>query len=258
MKHTKDYRVHLPHHNAAITAEDKEFRASVIEKSAAPAYLSINLKAISTHVFIRLAKKLSFEPGKQLLELGGGYGYLSSYIKRTWPSTQITYTDPSEEAVKKSQQLERYYGVHLDQKWVCAAERTPFRDRTYDTVLMFSSFHHVQDPGQALTEIARVLRTDGSAYFLYEPSAPRYLHRLYNRHVHREGVVENYYSLRQYRQMFKRAGFTTEITLVRDPSLRWKKSSAMYYALLSLLPELVCHLLPCSISIVARHSNKNS
>ncbi len=250
-KTNSSYKVYLPNRAKEILQEENEYKYSEIESSKSPAYLSINIKAMSINIFKDILSRYNLKLSSKLLELGGGYGYLSSYIKTIKPKTNITYSDPSEDAVKKSDQFEDFYGVKIDNKIVCAAEYLPFNNNEFSTIIMFSSFHHVQDPQRACNEISRVLSSKGKLLLIYEPSTPRVFAQRYKKHVERSGVEEKFYSIKQYRGFLKNAGLDSQIHFYTSPNFRWKKSSTIYYSLLSLLPKFVCRFVPCSVVIVA-------
>lgn len=247
-----DIRVHLERPNEDQLAEDAYFRASVDEKADAELYRSLLYigKAHSLLTFDEMVERYGLRFEGSVLELGGGYGYLSAYLKKRFPAARVVFSDVSREAVEKSRQYEAFFGSRLDEKWVTGAEDTPFDEATFDVVFFFASFHHTQDPEAAVRECARILKPGGKLYLLFEPSCPRYLQPLYDFHVRRDEVKERYYSLGQYRGMLRAAGFAVEQHNYTSYLYRRSKRAILYYVGMSLLPAFAQRLLPCSQVIV--------
>jgi SAM-dependent methyltransferase len=250
----QEIAVHLARPNEEQVAEDEFFRASEDEKASAELYRSLLYvgKAQSLLTFDEMAERFGLAFEGSLLELGGGYGYLSSYLKKRHPALRVVFSDVSREAVEKSRQYEEFFGVRLDEKWVTAAEETPFADASFENVLFFASFHHTQDPQAALRECARILKPGGQLCLLYEPSCPGYLKPLYDFHVRRDEVKENYYSVGEYRRMFERAGLSFRHHNYTSFLHRRSRNSVLYYVALSLLPRFLHNAFPCSQVMIGR------
>jgi SAM-dependent methyltransferase len=246
-------RVHLVHPNDDQIAEDAYFRASEDERADAELFRSLIHvgKAHSLLTFDIMVEQFDLAFEGSILELGGGYGFLSAYIKKRFPNVRVTYSDVSHEAVAKSFQYEEFFGCTLDEKWVTGAEETPFEVAAFDVVFFFASFHHTQDPQKALREAARILKPGGKLYLLFEPACPGYLQRLYDFHVRRREVKERYYSVGEYRKMLARAGFAARTFNYTNYLHRRSKRSILYYVLVSLLPRFAQRALPCSQVVVA-------
>lgn len=245
-------RVHLDRPNEEQQAEDDYFRSSEDERASADLYRSLLYvgKAHSLLTFDDMVKRFGLSFRGSVLELGGGYGYLSSYVKKRFPECRVVFSDVSREAVEKSGQYEDFFGVSLDEKWVTGAEATPFPDATFDRVMFFASFHHTQDPQAAVRECARILRPGGELYLLFEPSCPGYLKPLYDFHVRRDEVKENYYSVGEYRRFFRSAGLGFRQHNYRGFLYRRSERAMLYYAALSMLPGFAVNAFPCSQVIV--------
>jgi SAM-dependent methyltransferase len=246
-------RVHLDRPNEDQAAEDAYFRASENERSQAELYRSLLYvgKAQSILTFDDIVERFGLSFAGRVLELGGGYGFLSAYLKRRFPDVTVTFSDVSRDAVEKSCQYEEFFGSRLDGKWVTSAEDTPFEDGTFDIVFFFASFHHTQEPQRALDECSRVLRPGGRLYLLFEPSCPAYLQPLYDFHVRRDEVKERYYSVGEYKRMLLAAGFSSRHYDYTNYLYRRSRASVLYYVLMSMLPSFARRLLPCSQVVVA-------
>lgn len=245
-----DISIYLKDLNPEQKAEDDFFKSSDSESAASDLYKSLLFKTQSIFFFDDIVKKYNISFNGKLLELGGGYGYISAYIKRKFPDINVIYSDVSKEAVKKSQQYEDFFNVTIDEKWIIAAEDTPFSDNTLDNILFFASFHHVQDPKAAVKECARILKTGGKLYLLFEPSCPLYFKPLFDFYVRRDTVKENYYSIGEYKSFFKNAGLTFKHYNYREYIYRWSKKSMLYFLFLNLVPNALSNLFPCSQVII--------
>jgi glycosyltransferase involved in cell wall biosynthesis/ubiquinone/menaquinone biosynthesis C-methylase UbiE len=257
---TEEILVHLRSPNAEQRAEDDYFRSSEDENVSAELYRSFVYvgKALSLLTFDEMVQRYGLSFQGTVLELGGGYGYLSAYLKKKFPDLTVYFSDISPEAVRKSRQYEEFFGVKLDAKWVTSAEDTPFPDDSLDRVLFFASFHHVQDPEAALRECARILKPGGQLFLLFEPSCPGYLKPLYDAHVCREEVKENYYSVGEYRRMFTQAGLSFRQHNYTDYLYRRLRRSTAYYVFLNLLPSPLASAFPCSQVMVGTKAGRVS
>lgn len=54
-------------------------------------------------------------------------------------------------------------GFHIENFIQCNAEMLPFRDDTFDSVSMYDVIEHLDSPGIAMKEIARILKPNGIA-----------------------------------------------------------------------------------------------
>jgi ubiquinone/menaquinone biosynthesis C-methylase UbiE len=96
-------------------------------------------------------------------------------------------------------------------------ERLPYQDGEFDIVLCNSTLHHLDDPRNAIDELARVAKPHAAVLIrdLMRPPAPAYsLHvRLFGRHYGGEmrrlyeASVRAAYTLGELRQMLERSRF---------------------------------------------------
>lgn len=238
--------IHLTDLNQAQTAENDYFRTSDAESAASPIYKSLLFKLPYLAIFDDMRQRYDLGIRGRVLELGGGYGWLSAYLKCIFADITMLYSDPSIEAVKKSHQYEELFGSEIDEKWVSSAEDTPFPDGSCDTVIFFASFHHVQDPTATLRECARVLKPGGRLLLLMEPACPGYLKPIYDRHVHRDQIDEKHYTLGEYKRLLTDAGLRFERHNYRSPLNRPSRNATLYYAALSVMPSFLAQAFPCT------------
>jgi ubiquinone/menaquinone biosynthesis C-methylase UbiE len=94
---------------------------------------------------------------EKLLDIGGGYGRLvPEYIKNF---KNCLIIDPSEKLLSQAKKLcYKYKNLSL-QKGII--EKIPQKNESFDVVLCVRTFHHLENPRQAIKEINRVLKPQG-------------------------------------------------------------------------------------------------
>jgi len=112
----------------------------------------------------------------RVIELGAGQGWAACLAKRLAPSAYVIATDISPYAVEAMPEWERLWDVRLDRRYACGSPRTSEADGSIDLAFCFASAHHF-DQAATLGEVARILKRDGAALFLYEPTVGRLLYR---------------------------------------------------------------------------------
>lgn len=142
---------------------------------------------------MRLDRCLQDVPGGpgRLLLLGCGAGRHVRAIRRERPDLTVHGTDLSLTGVREAAR-------HRDgaRYTVADALALPYRDTAFDCVVLFDLLEHVPDVGQALDEIARVLRPKGvfhafvpcerqpgTLFALLWPNGPIPIHRWKRDHV---------------------------------------------------------------------------
>jgi len=103
-------------------------------------------------------RRVPVVPSMRLLDVGSGTGLLLSKIADRFPDAQLTGLDLSLAMALTARRS------HGDRVSVVAADahRLPFEDRGFDVVVSSSSIHFWSEPADALIEIRRVLRDDGT------------------------------------------------------------------------------------------------
>jgi SAM-dependent methyltransferase len=115
--------------------------------------------------FSWLASQPVWPSDGDVLEVGCGAGWFwaeaAPYLS---PGLRIQLTDISPGMVKQAVSRARENG-HWTQLEGCVADAShlPFRDASFNAVLAGHMLYHVSDPREALAEIARVLRPNGTA-----------------------------------------------------------------------------------------------
>jgi ubiquinone/menaquinone biosynthesis C-methylase UbiE len=106
----------------------------------------------------------------RVLEIGIGTGLnLAHYDKSR--IEQIVGLDPGLEMHPQARRRSRRAGIEVELVGL-SAERIPYDDRTFDTVLVTYSLCTITDPAAALTEMRRVLKAGGLLIFCEHGLAP--------------------------------------------------------------------------------------
>lgn len=238
--------------NNAQKEEDDFFGSKNSMCSVPEFYKQLFWKVRSLWQFDETIQKYKLDFAGKVLELGGGCGAHAAFLKSKYQNKiDLYYSDSSLNALKSSVRFENFFGTKIDNKWLIEAENIPTGDNTFDAIFFFASFHHIQNPIKSIIECYRVLKPQGKLYLIMEPACPKTLKRLYGRHTKRMEIKENNYTRAEYAQFLK-----TKFTTIKEHSFtsyynRETKSSLLYYQILSILPNFIVNLLPCSQVIIA-------
>ena len=194
-----------------------------------------------------------------ILEIGSGSCWLSSFVKSAFPQTYIVATDVAPSALRKGTQISEFLGCSIDKFMACKVECLPFESRFFDYVIGSAILHH-SCPQEAIRQIFRVLKHNGTYIGIGELAIPRILGLLWGsrfglagRREKELGVKEGNYSFSQWKKFFYNAGFKeVKFILERDPQYKQHWFINLYYKVVSRIPEvLVRHGLASSITIIA-------
>ncbi|BCX12107.1 MAG: hypothetical protein KatS3mg067_1045 [Thermosynechococcus sp.] len=119
-----------------------------------------NLVKVRTEEF-NYVKKF-FLPGMSVLEIGGGSGYQASLIASTGASVV------SIDVAKPLPGVEIYFPVQI-----YGGATLPFPDNYFDVVFSSNVLEHIQDLRATLSEVRRVMKSDGMAIHILPTSARR-------------------------------------------------------------------------------------
>jgi SAM-dependent methyltransferase len=129
-------------------------------------------KRANLHVAYRTAPQAAFDwfagliewpANGRVLDVGCGAGYLWEHVAPRSPSgIELTLVDLSAgmvaEAVERATGTGRFASVEgrvVDARWL------PFHGESFDVVVSTYALYHVPEPQRAVTELARVVRSDG-------------------------------------------------------------------------------------------------
>ena len=141
-----------------------------------------------------------------ILDVGCGTGRLLRKVKAQWPDARLIGVDPAEGMIQQASQLLPDAEFH-----VAMAESLPLPDASVDVAFSTLSFHHWSDQAKGVSEIARVLRSQGRL-LLADIMMPSGL-SIISRHFKRNNPAKT-------REMFAHAGLNVEFQ--RRP-WRWSR-----------------------------------
>ena len=104
-----------------------------------------------------------------VLEIGFGTGLSLPYY--TDAVRKITTVDPNVGMHRLAQQRITQSGIEVDQR-ILSGERLPFEDNRFDCVISTFTLCSIENVGQALSEVHRVLRPGGRFLFLEHGRSP--------------------------------------------------------------------------------------
>ena len=111
--------------------------------------------------------------GKDILEIGSNHGGGSFYYFEKYKAKSITGIDTSDRQAEISKLFFEQKGVTSNFYFQKAfAEDLPFADHSFDAIISYDVFEHVQDVVQSLKECYRVLKPGGKAFIAF----PSYYH----------------------------------------------------------------------------------
>ncbi|MCC7053629.1 MAG: class I SAM-dependent methyltransferase [Gemmatimonadaceae bacterium] len=237
---------------AQIASEATFWGADPFEKPGADTLENLVNKTQDAAIFFDLVHEFTplFAGARRIVEVGGGQGWASCLVKRRFPAASVALTDAVPEAIAGRGIWERVFACRLDAAHAAPAQALPFDDASVDLLFCFAAAHHFVDHDAALREVGRVLTPRGHCLWLYEPTAPRWLHRAAERRVNRKrvDVPEHVLKPGDVRAAAARQGLHCEVRY--STSIRHRgRGATLYFTVLGALPVLT-RLLPCTAHFI--------
>jgi 2-polyprenyl-3-methyl-5-hydroxy-6-metoxy-1,4-benzoquinol methylase len=108
-----------------------------------------------------LIRRMLHLPARRIIDIGCGYGRLLDCYQKE--SNQVVLLDSSVSLLQKAYQQSEGRAICLR----CDLNHIPFKDFTFDQVLMIRVFHHLPDSSACLRELNRILTGGGHLLFSY-------------------------------------------------------------------------------------------
>lgn len=142
---------------------DDDLRRSIMMRSAESKYTSENEYPWDNYFGVDLRPMLD---GKKLLDLGCFTGGRSIAWYERYAAKRITGIDVRDEFIEAAGNFSSSRDANAEFR-KSVGEALPFADETFDAVLSFDVFEHVQDIGGTLSECRRVLKKGGRLFLVF-------------------------------------------------------------------------------------------
>ncbi|OGM02160.1 hypothetical protein A2115_01460 [Candidatus Woesebacteria bacterium GWA1_41_8] len=96
--------------------------------------------------------------GGKVLDVGCGRGGITMTIKRSFPKLSVTACDKDEGALREFRKDAKRLGIKILKS---DAHKLPFKDASFEAVVMFDVLEHLKIPQRAILEAARVTKKGG-------------------------------------------------------------------------------------------------
>lgn len=240
-----------------MQANDREqieidyWRNSSTESPEANSVHNIVNKMTEARGFLEVLDRFSddFARAGRVLELGGGQGWASCFLKERFPSTFVVASDISPWAIQSLPKWKRLLGVTLDGSFASRSNDIDAADGSFDCIFAFAAAHHFSDHTGTLAEINRVLSPGGTALYLFEPAAPKLLYRpaVWRVNRKRPECPEDVLVISELRHAAELEGMAVEVDYY--PSLTNRGTvEGLYYFVLGRVPFLT-KVLPCTVNM---------
>ncbi len=153
---------------------------------------------------------------KEVLEIATGPGLLAKHVASA--ANSMIATDCSDGMINEARKGKYPQNLKFE---VADATALPYKDDSFDVVLIANALHVMPNPEKALSEIDRVLRKDGVLI------APNFV-------GHKKGTVSRIWS-----GILKLAGIKFEHQWTADEYLEWLEKNAWKVTFSKLLPSRI-------------------
>jgi ubiquinone/menaquinone biosynthesis C-methylase UbiE len=119
-----------------------------------------------------LTRRLALEPGIRVLEIGPGSGFYTEALVDEHRAAQLVCFDLQPAMLRK---VRKRLGARAPFLVCGSASALPFRDGSFERILLMSVLGEVPDRASALRECARILSTNGSLLIAEALPDPDYI-----------------------------------------------------------------------------------
>jgi ubiquinone/menaquinone biosynthesis C-methylase UbiE len=169
---------------------DDDSEVEAYASAAAQAYLEAIDRSFVEHVARLVAPAGEAGTHGRVLDLGCGPGQILIMLKQRWPQMRILGVDAGPAMIEKARSDAAAAGVDVEYEVLRLGPQgqtlLPYVDASFDLVTCNSVLHHLDDPLNALDEMARVAKPEAAVLIrdLVRPTLLPYgLHvRMFGRH----------------------------------------------------------------------------
>jgi ubiquinone/menaquinone biosynthesis C-methylase UbiE len=137
-----------------------EHKAQVVQEFTQQAQLyAANPLIANPDRLAALVQALHPEPGMRVLDVATGPGYVAAAFAQA--GCEVTGIDLTTAPLSFAEQMRASRGLSTLHFQQGDAQKLPYSDGSFDIVVSRYALHHVEDPHQMLSEMARVCRSQG-------------------------------------------------------------------------------------------------
>jgi SAM-dependent methyltransferase len=193
-----------------------------------------------------------FERAGAVVELGGGWGWASYYVKWRVPGARVFTTDIAGAIVSRHTEWKDFFHTEIDGAYCAKSYDLPFEPVSIDLAFCFQAAHHFGRHRSTLMELYRILRPGGSVLYLDEPVCGQALYKIAHKRVNRrmaeDGVPEDVLIHGRLLDLAREIGFEAKIEFDTHTINRGAIETLYYYALSRLGP--MKKVLPAGASFI--------
>lgn len=157
--------------------------------------------------FGKFLRKLPSSSYPQILEIGSGVGFTTKLLAEKYPNAKITATDFDEDLIQIAKQKYHSNNITFQQE---DATKLSFPSAYFDAVFGVLVLHHIANFPLAISEMARVVKPEGSVYIMDIPSKSfnfthfrkDYIPGLFNKADLMDLMTRNGFSVKDYGRYF--------------------------------------------------------
>jgi len=171
----------------------------------------VKLSATNSLMFL---EKYNWLPETRILELGAGNCWLTAKLAENYKCVALDILTAFPKGLESADIFIKQTGIFFE-RVVADMKDLPFKDDSFDIVLINSALHHSPDLEMTLKEIYRILSPAGKLILLNEPSVGWFGggERKKISQDRKHGINENRYTIQEWITSFKEAGFKYKIYL---------------------------------------------
>lgn len=146
--------------------------------------------------FVETVLNLS-PPKGNFLDVGTGTGWIAIGVAKHNPNVEVTGVDLSDTMLKVAEHNARAEGVADRVRFIKGdAKQLPFENQSFDAVFSHNMMHHLPEPHQLLTEMARAAKSEGAIILRDLKRHSRFVTEM---HVQLFGLTYNRMMKKEYR-----------------------------------------------------------